>query len=421
MATVLIAFLVIMFLGVPLALAMGAAGLIGLGNLNIVVMAQQLFVGLNSFTMIAIPLFIFMGNLMTDSGLTEKLINFCNSLFGRFKGGLGIVSIAAGAFFAAISGSAVASTASLGSILIPALKKEGYGSGFSGAIIAAAGSLGPIIPPSILLVIYGCQTGLSIGDLFMAGVTPGILSAITFILVVRITAAKRNFPKHEACSARQIGSSFVTALPALMIPVIIVVGITAGIFTVTESAGIVTIYALIFCLIKKVPFSKMNSSLVSAIKETANVCMVIGASSFLAYILTRLQLPQTIVQFITDMQVSKFVLLILINIFLLIMGMLMAPAAAMIIAIPLLLPLAQTYNIDLIQFGLLVVFNLNLGILTPPVAVSLFMTARMTNTSFATQVKEALPFLGISFIVLILITYVPGFCTWLPDLLLGPM
>lgn len=417
MATVLIAFLVIMFLGVPLALAMGAAGLIGLGNLNIVVMAQQLFVGLNSFTMIAIPLFIFMGNLMTDSGLTEKLINFCNSLFGRFKGGLGIVSIAAGAFFAAISGSAVASTASLGSILIPALKKEGYGHGFSGAIIAAAGSLGPIIPPSILLVIYGCQTGLSIGDLFMAGVTPGILSAITFILVVRITASKRNFPKHEACSARQIGSSFVTALPALMIPVIIVVGITAGIFTVTESAGIVTIYALIFCLIKKVPFSKMNSSLVSAIKETANVCMVIGASSFLAYILTRLQLPQTIVQFITDMQVSKFVLLILINIFLLIMGMLMAPAAAMIIAIPLLLPLAQTYNIDLIQFGLLVVFNLNLGILTPPVAVSLFMTARMTNTSFATQVKEALPFLTISFIVLILITYVPGFCTWLPHLL----
>ena len=406
MATVLIAFLVIMFLGVPLALAMGAAGLIGLGNLNIVVMAQQLFVGLNSFTMIAIPLFIFMGNLMTDSGLTEKLINFCNSLFGRFKGGLGIVSI-----------SAVASTASLGSILIPALKKEGYGSGFSGAIIAAAGSLGPIIPPSILLVIYGCQTGLSIGDLFMAGVTPGILSAITYILVVRITASKRNFPKHEACSARQIGSSFVTALPALMIPVIIVVGITAGIFTVTESAGIVTIYALIFCLIKKVPFSKMNSSLVSAIKETANVCMVIGASSFLAYILTRLQLPQTIVQFITDMQVSKFVLLILINIFLLIMGMLMAPAAAMIIAIPLLLPLAQTYNIDLIQFGLLVVFNLNLGILTPPVAVSLFMTARMTNTSFATQVKEALPFLAISFIVLILITYVPGFCTWLPHLL----
>lgn len=417
MAAVLIGFLIIMMLGVPLALAMGAGGLIGLGNLSIVVMAQQLYVGLNSFTMIAIPLFIFMGNLMTDSGLTEKLINFCNSLFGRFKGGLGIVAIAAGAFFAAISGSAVASTASLGSIMIPALKKEGYGDGFSGAIIAAAGSLGPIIPPSILLVIYGCQTGLSISDLFMAGVTPGILSAVTFIVVVRVTASKRGFPSHEACGVRQIGGSFFRALPALMIPAIIVVGITAGIFTVTESAGIVTVYALVFCAVKRVPLRNIGASLSGAIKETANVCMVIGASSFLAYILTRGQLPQMIVQLITDLHVSKFVLLIMINIFLIIMGMLMAPAAAMIIAIPLLLPLAQSYGIDLIQFGLIVVFNLNLGILTPPVAVSLFMTAKMTGTSFATQVKESFPFLAISLIVLILITYVPGFCTWLPHLL----
>lgn len=417
MAAVLIGFLIIMMLGVPLALAMGAGGLIGLGNLSIVVMAQQLYVGLNSFTMIAIPLFIFMGNLMTDSGLTEKLINFCNSLFGRFKGGLGIVAIAAGAFFAAISGSAVASTASLGSIMIPALKKEGYGDGFSGAIIAAAGSLGPIIPPSILLVIYGCQTGLSISDLFMAGVTPGILSAVTFIVVVRVTASKRGFPSHEACGVRRIGGSFFKALPALMIPAIIVVGITAGIFTVTESAGIVTVYALVFCAVKRVPLRNIGASLSGAIKETANVCMVIGASSFLAYILTRGQLPQMIVQLITDLHVSKFVLLIMINIFLIIMGMLMAPAAAMIIAIPLLLPLAQSYGIDLIQFGLIVVFNLNLGILTPPVAVSLFMTAKMTGTSFATQVKESFPFLAISLIVLILITYVPGFCTWLPHLL----
>jgi len=417
MAIVLLVFLGVMMLGVPLAFAMGAGGLAGLGNLSITVMAQQLYVGLNSFTMIAIPLFIFMGNLMTDSGLTEKLIAFCNSLFGRFKGGLGIVAIAAGAFFAAISGSAVASTASLGSILIPALKKEGYGDGFSGAVIAAAGSLGPIIPPSILLVIYGCQTGLSISDLFMAGVTPGLLSALTFIVVVRMTASKRNFPKHESCGAREVGRTFLHAIPALIIPIIIVVGITAGIFTVTESAGIVTIYALIVCLVRRVPAATTKNSLIGAIKETANVCMVIGASSFLAYILTRGQLPQMIVQFITDLHVSKFVLLIMINIFLLIMGMLMAPAAAMIIAIPLLLPLAQSYDINLVQFGLIVVFNLNLGILTPPVAVSLFMTARMTGTSFATQVKESFPFLLISVIVLILITYWPDFTIWLPNLL----
>lgn len=417
MALVLLVFLGTMFLGVPLALAMGAGGLMGLGDLSLTIMSQQLFVGLNSFTMVAIPLFIFMGNLMTEAGLTERLINFCNSLFGRFKGGLGIVTIAAGAFFAAISGSAVASTASLGSILIPALKKEGYGDGFSGAVIAAAGSLGPIIPPSILLVIYGCQTGLSISDLFMAGVIPGVVSAVCFIIVVRITATKRNFPSHEACTFRQFGGSFTRAIPALLIPVIIVVGITAGIFTVTESAGIVTAYALIMCLIKRVPAKIMGSCLMSAIRETANVCMVIGASSFLAWILTRGQLPQMIVQVVSDMHLSKFALLIVINLFLIVMGMLMAPAAAMIIAIPLLLPLAQSYNIDLIQFGLIVVFNLNLGILTPPVAVSLFMTARMTGTSFATQVKEAFSFLLIAFLVLILITYWPDFTTWLPTVL----
>ena len=177
MATVLIAFLVIMFLGVPLALAMGAAGLIGLGNLNIVVMAQQLFVGLNSFTMIAIPLFIFMGNLMTDSGLTEKLINFCNSLFGRFKGGLGIVSIAAGAFFAAISGSAVADVSSLGTIVIPMMVKQGYDEDFSVGLTVTTACQGVLIPPSHNMVIYALAAGggVSIGSLFMAGAVPGIV------------------------------------------------------------------------------------------------------------------------------------------------------------------------------------------------------------------------------------------------------
>lgn len=417
MTLVLLVLLGTMALGVPLALAMGAGGLAGLGGMSMTIMSQQLFVGLNSFTMIAIPLFIFMGNLMTESGLTERLIRFCNAIFGRFRGGLGIATVAAGAFFAAISGSAVASTASLGSILIPALKKEGYGDGFSGAIVAAAGSLGPIIPPSILLVIYGCQTGAPISDLFLAGVVPGLASTVTFIAVIIWRARTRNFPVHEKVPARAVGKSFVHAWSALVIPVIIVVGITAGVFTVTESAGIVTVYALAVCLFKRVPARIMSDCVVSAIKETASVCFVIGTSSFLAWVLTRGQLPQAIVAFIVSMQVNKFVLLILINLFLLVMGMLMAPVAAMIIAIPLLMPLAQAYGIDVIQFGLLIVFNLNLGILTPPVAVSLFMTARMSGTSFETQVKEALPFLLISFIVLLLITYLPPFTTCLPALL----
>jgi len=416
---VLIILLGTMMIGVPLALSMGAAGLFGLidGNINITVMSQQVYTGLNSFTLIAIPLFTFMGNLMSSSGLTDKLINFCNAIFGRFKGGLGIASIAAGAFFASICGAAVASTASLGSILIPTLKKEGYGAGFSGAIIAAAGSLGPIIPPSILLVIYGSQTGVSVGDLFIAGIIPGLLMAALFVVVVVQRAHTRHFPVHEKCSLRQVGHSFADAWSAILIPVIVVVGITAGIFTVTESAGIVVIYALIICLFKRVPLSEIANGAESAVKETASICFVIAASSLLAWVLTRGQLPQNLVALIVSLNVSKVLLLVFINIFLIILGMLMAPAAAMIIAIPLLMPLAQQYGINFIQFGLIIVFNLNLGILTPPVAVSLFMTARMSGTSFATQVKEAFPFLLISFIVLIIITYWEPFTTFLPGLL----
>lgn len=416
MALVLIVLLVTMMLGVPLAMSMAAAGLVGMQGVSLTIMAQQLYVGLNSFTLIAIPLFIFMGNLMSDSGLTEKLINFCNSVFGRFKGGLGIATIAAGAFFASICGAAVASTASIGSIMIPALKKEGYGAGLSGAIVAAAGSLGPIIPPSILLVIYGSQTGMPIGDLFVAGIVPGIAMAIAFIIVVIQRAHSRDIPSYKSMPLREVGRTFKDAWAALLIPIIIVVGISAGIFTVTESAGIVVIYALLICAVKKVKASKIIDSAVGAIRETASTCFVIGASSILAWTLTRGQLPQMIVNMIMEAEVSKFFLLILINLFLIVMGMLMAPVAAMIIAIPLLLPLAEAYGIDLIQFGLIIVFNLNLGILTPPVAISLFMTARMAGTSFAVQVKEAFPFLLISFVILIAITYWPNFTILLPAL-----
>ena len=306
-------FALLCVIGVPIAISLGLstlATIICSQTLPIEYMAQVCFTSIDSFPIMAIPFFIAAGEYMGAGGLSKRLLNLADEIVGGLYGGIGLTAVVTCMFFGAISGSGPATVAAIGALTIPAMIERGYDKFFSAALVAAAGCVGVMIPPSNPFVVYGVSSQVSIGDLFMAGVTPGILSAITFILVVRITASKRNFPKHEACSARQIGSSFVTALPALMIPVIIVVGITAGIFTVTESAGIVTIYALIFCLIKKVPFSKMNSSLVSAIKETANVCMVIGASSFLAYILTRLQLPQTIVQFITDMQVSKFVLLI---------------------------------------------------------------------------------------------------------------
>lgn len=421
MGIILLIFLITLLIGVPIALAMGAAGIYGLQVLHLSpsIMGSQLFAGLNSFSMIAIPLFIFMGALMSKTGLTEILVDFCNSIFGRFKGGLAIAGIAAGAFFAAICGSSAASIASLGAVLIPALKKEGYGGGFAGAVIAAAGSLGPIIPPSLLLVIYACQSNQSIGWLFMAGIVPGICSAFLYILITVRTAKIRDFPVHEKCPMKEIGRSGLRAVPALVIPLIIVVGICAGIFTVTESAGITTIYVLIVWFLKKLSIKELMRTVGESVRETAAITFIIGASTFLAYVITRGQLPQIIVNEIVDANVSKFVVLIMINVLLAVMGMLLAPAAALLIVTPLLIPLANAYSINLIQMGLIVVFNLNLGCLTPPVAVSLFMTARMAETTFSEQVKEAMPFFIISIAVLLLITYWPDFTLFLPRLIYG--
>ena len=420
MGIVLIIFLLTLLLGVPIALAMGAAGIYGLQILHLSpsIMGSQLFAGLNSFSMIAIPLFIFMGALMSKTGLTEILVDFCNAIFGRFKGGLAIAGIAAGAFFAAICGSSAASIASLGGVLIPALKKEGCG-GFAGAVIAAAGSLGPIIPPSLLLVIYACQSNQSIGWLFMAGIVPGVLSAVLYIMITIRTAKLRNFPVHEKCSFREIRRSGLRAIPALVIPLIIVVGICAGIFTVTESAGITTVYVLVVWFVKRLSFRELIKTVGESVRETAAITFIIGASTFLAYVITRGQLPQTIVNAIVAAKVSRVVVLLMVNVLLVIMGMLLAPAAALLIVTPLLIPLSNAYGINLIQMGLIVVFNLNLGCLTPPVAVSLFMTARMADTSFAEQVKEAMPFFLISIIVLILITYWPDFTLFLPRMIYG--
>ena len=419
MITLLVIFVVVLMMGVPIALSMGAAGLYGIKELglSISLMGSQLFAGLNSFQMVAIPLFIFMGALMSKTGLTQVLIDFCNSIFGRLRGGLAIAGVAAGAFFAAICGSSAASIASLGAILIPAMKKEGYGGGFSGAVIAAAGSLGPIIPPSILLVLYACQSGESIGWLFMSGVIPGILSAILYILVVVRTAKKRQFPVHEKCNVAQICRSTITAIPALVIPFIIVGGICFGIFTVTESAGITTLYVIVVWFIKRLSAKELVNTIGESVKETAAITFIIGCSTFLAYVITRGQLPQLIVDFIVGAHVSKFVVLLMINALLIILGMLLAPAAALLIVTPLLVPIANAYSINLVQLGLMIVYNLNLGCLTPPVAVSLYMTARMADTSFAEQVKESMPFFAISLIVLLLITYVPEFTLFLPKLL----
>ncbi len=417
MTLVFIAFLGSLLLGLPLIFAMGLGGYFGSAHISKSILAQQLFLGLNNFSYVAIPLFIFMGNLMTECGLTTRLVNFCNSLFGRYRGGLAIACMAAGAFFAAISGSSVASTASLGSVLIPSMRKEGYDAGFAGAVIAAAGSLGPIIPPSILLVIFASQTGTSVSAMFAAGFVPGVLSACLYMLIAARVARKRNYPVHEKASVGDVGRAFVYSLPAIVVPVIILAGVCFGVFTVTESAAIASIYALAFCFINRVKMGVIGRITLSAFKETATITFVIGASAVLAWVITRGQVPMKLVRFVTAQELSAVAVFAFINILLIIFGMFLAPAAALVLATPLLLPLAQEYGMGVIQFGMVMVYNLNLGILTPPVAISLFMTAKMTGTTFEEQVKEALPFLIISFTVLLLLNVFPFMSQGVADLI----
>ncbi|MDR1828339.1 MAG: TRAP transporter large permease [Methylobacteriaceae bacterium] len=417
MLVVFLVFVLCIALGLPLVYAMGLAGFLGSAHLSPTILAQQLFLGLNNFAYVAIPLFIIMGNLMTECGLTLRLVNFANALFGHFRGGLAIVCMAAGAFFAAISGSSVASTASLGSILIPSMKNEGYDAGFAGAVVAAAGSLGPIIPPSILLVIYASQVGVSVGAMFAAGIAPGVLSSLLYIIVASRIARKRNYPPHPKATLGEVKTSIIAALPALIVPALILAGVCFGVFTVTESAGIASIYALLFCLIVRVRGRVIGQVALSAFRETAAITFVIGASSVIAWVITRAQVPQSLVNFVVAQNLPWILVFLFINVLLIVFGMFLAPAAALVLATPLLLPLAKAYGMGSIQFGMLMVYNLNLGILTPPVAISLFMNAKMSGTTFEVQVREALPFLVISFIVLILLNVFPWMSTGLVNLM----
>ena len=424
MATVLIAFLVIMFLGVPLALAMGAAGLIGLGNLNIVVMAQQLFVGLNSFTMIAIPLFIFMGNLMTDSGLTEKLINFCNSLFGRFKGGLGIVSIAAGAFFAAISGSAVADVSSLGTIVIPMMVKQGYDEDFSVGLTVTTACQGVLIPPSHNMVIYALAAGgVSIGTLFMAGLLPGIALGCGMIIMCMMMAKRYNFPKGEGVAKGEGIKVLLRGILPMMTLIIIMVGTGAGVFTATEASAIACVYTMFLSMVvfRSVKLRDVGGILKNSLKTLAIVMTLLATAKAFAYMMTELRIPSAISSGLLSITDNKYILLLIINVLLLLLGCFMDMAPLITIMTPILVPVVTNpaIGMDPVHFGVVLIFNLAVGLCTPPVGSALFVGCAIGKTPIERTAKNMLPLYATMVIVLLLVTYVPDISLLLPRLLMG--
>ncbi|SFJ58628.1 TRAP transporter large permease [Aerobium aerolatum] len=410
-------FIVTLIIGVPTFIVIGITAFAAIGRLPHSVLIDQMTAALNNFPLIALPLFLLMGNLMTYGGITRSLVSFTNLFLGRIRGGLSLGAIGSATFFSTISGSAAADTSALGAVLIPAMKEDGYHPGYAGALIAAAGTLGSIIPPSILLVLYGVQTGTSIRGLFMAGVVPGITAALGMMGVALWTAFRRNYPKYPSPTAHEAVKATVGAIPVLLLPLIILVGIISGFFTITESAGVAVLYALLLIVAKgRFKFEAIANIFMKSGIETAAVTIVIAASAALAWPLTRSQVPLHAANFILEHLSNPVLILFVVNLLLLFLGMFLAPAAALIIVTPLLTPLGAALDVDPLQLGLMIVFNLNLGLIVPPIGESLFITARIAGTSYVTQVKECLPFVAVNLIVLMLVTYWPPMTTAFPAL-----
>lgn len=427
MASVLmISFLALLAIGLPIAFAMGLATILAItwhGTLPYSLFAQRALIGADSYSLLAIPFFILAGNLMNVGGITERIIAFANACVGRFTGGLGLTTVMSCMVFSGVSGSAVADASALGKVLIPGMKKQGYDGGFAASVTASASVMGPIIPPSIPLVIYGLSVGkgVSVAALFLGGVIPGLMLALGLSLVVWWIARRRNYPRHEAVPFRKLVSSAGEASWALFMPVLILVGITGGVVTVTESAAIAVLYALFVGMVihRELRLRDIGRIFVQTALDTAVVMIIIAFASGFGWLMAVSGLPRQLAALIAGVSDNPLIILLLINLLLLVVGLFMEAIAAMIILIPVLIPIVEAAGIDLVHFGLVMVFNLMLGLLTPPVGILLYICGNFAHVKIESVVREVLPFLAVGLGVLLLITYVPGLVLWLPKLVLG--
>ncbi len=419
---------VFVFLGFPIAIALGLScclyvAMFGGGGMALIV--ESFLNGTNSFTLLAIPFFMLSGELMISGGISQRLINFCMSLVKNRPGGLAIVTIISSMFFAAISGSGPATVACIGGIMIPQMVRAGYSKEFATAAAAAGGALGPIIPPSILFLLYGVATNTSVAKLFLAGVIPGILMGVAMIIVATKISKKEKYIPNEAVQAelqaiydKGLFHNFKEAIWALLVPIIILGGIYSGIFSPTEAAIVASVYALFagMFIYKELSFRDLPGVFIRAARG-CSFLVIISFSTAFAKLLTLEGVTTSIANGVLALTTNKYIILIMINILLLIVGMIMDAAPATIILSPILLSIVQPLGVDPIQLGVIIVMNLAIGMITPPVGINLFVGCKISKIQLESTLKFALQLLVYMLVVLILATYVPAISLFLPNLL----
>jgi len=413
--------LVLMLIGVPVAVALALSSLafVATNGMPPMIVLANMVNGINSFPLIAVPFFILAGNLMNTAGITTRIFDFARAAVGWMHGGLGHVNVGASVIFAGMSGAAVADAGGLGNIEIKAMRDAGYDTDFAVGITAASSTIGPIIPPSLPLVIYGVIADTSIGQLFTAGLIPGFMMAFSLMIMVAYYARKRNYPRDVGFSISRFGKTLLHALLPLMTPIIIIGGIMGGIFTPTEAAIAAVAYSMFLGLFiyRTLNFKKILRVSMDTVETTAAIMLIVAASTIFAWILTANQVALHFSQGMLALTDNKIILLLMITVIVLVIGLFMETIAAITILTPVLLPVAVSLGIDPVHFGIIMILNLMIGLLTPPVGMVLYVLSKVANVPFERCVTATAPFLVPLVTVLMLLTFIPELSMWLPTML----
>jgi len=415
-------FIFFLFIGVPIAVSLGLTCIFSVlvtGAFGIEVLIQKTFNAGNSFALMAIPFFILAGNIMAAGGVSRRLVNLAGALFGRMSGGLALVATLASTFFGAVSGSAPATTAAIGGVMLGPMAEKGYDKNFAGAVVAASGTIGLIIPPSLTMVLYGVSTGVSIGELFIAGVIPGIIICIVLMTVEYAISLKRGYKGDEPASFKTISRYFREAVFALFMPIIILGGIYAGIFTPTESAAVAVIYGLIVGIFihRELTWKDVTKLILKSAKSTALVMYLMVTAEVLSYVLVSEQIPQTIAASILDFSTNAIVVQLIMVFILLIVGTFLNNSAAMVLLAPIFYPIIMSLGVDPLFFGIIMVISLAIGHNTPPVGLCLFIACDIGNLKLEHLVKEIIPLVAALIVTVVTLNFFPDVVLFLPRMM----